>query len=319
MRDEREASLAGNGEVARAVSSRHEHEDSPDEGTGMSLRASVVLLVIIASNGHAAPKRIVALAPSCAEIAGALGLGDAIVGVTRYTDWPPRAKNLPQVGSYVNISVEAVLALRPDLVLAADDGTPPATVQRLQRLGLRVVTLRMRTFESIQHSILSLAAAVGRPGEGQRAVEEMRRVASCVAQRTRHAKRPRVLFAYQLGPIVSAGRGTFTNELLAMAGADSITRDVEQSYPRMTVESIVARAPEVILVSSLNPDDDGVRVDAWLAKWPATPAVKNGRVHLINATNLDRPSQRVVHGLVLLAQTIHPRLFAGGECGERLP
>ncbi|HYC59670.1 MAG TPA: helical backbone metal receptor [Thermoanaerobaculia bacterium] len=265
------------------------------------------------------PKRIVALAPSSAEIAAALGLGDAIVGVTNYTDWPPRTKNLPQVGSYVNIDVEAVVALRPDLVLATDDGNPPTTLRRLERLGLRVVTLRLRDFDSIQQSILSLGRMVGREDEGRRAVAKMKRVATCVSERTRTVARPRVLFAYQLGPIVSAGKGTFTNQLLAMAGADSITKDVEQSYPHLSVESVVTRAPEVIVVSSMNPAADANRADTWLKKWPAMPAVRNRRVHLIDSTNLDRPSQRVVHGLALLARTIHPTLFARGECAPDLP
>lgn len=284
----------------------------------MRLRLVIGLLVIATSAG-AAPKRIVALAPSCAEIAAALGLGDAIVGVTSYTDWPPRTRNLPQVGSYVKINVESVVALKPDLVLATDDGNPPATLQRLQKLGLRVVTLRLRDFQSIQQSILSLGTAVGRAAEARRAVKEMQRVAACVAQRTRTTKRPRVLFAYQLAPIVSPGKGTFTNELLAMAGADSITKDVEQPYPRMSVESIVARAPQVIIVSSMDPVADGEHFNSWLAKWPPTPAVRDGRVHLMDSTNLDRPSQRIVHGLVLLARTIHPTLFARGDCEAGLP
>lgn len=287
-----------------------------------------VLLMMAAAAGRAGaapmtpmptPKRIVTLAPSCAEIVGGLGLGDAIVGVTSYTDWPPRTKSLPQVGSYVNVNVEAVVALRPDLVVATDDGNPAAALRRLQRVGVRVVTLRLRDYDDIQRSILSLGAMTGRDAEGRRAVAEMRRVAACVAERTRTSARPRVLFAYQLGPIVSAGKGTFTDQLLAMSGADSITKDVVQSYPHMTIESIVARAPEVIVVSSMNPATDADRWKAWLKKWPPLPAVRNGRVHLVDSTNLDRPSQRIVHGLTLLARTIHPELFAHGECTAALP
>ncbi len=265
------------------------------------------------------PQRIVTLAPACAEIVGGLGLGEAIVGVTDYTDWPPRTKSLPKVGSYVNVNVEAVAALRPDLVVATDDGNPPAALQRLERAGLRLVTLRLRDFDDIQRSILSLGAITGRDAEGRRAVAEMRRVAACVAQRTRAAARPRVLFAYQFAPIVSAGRGTFTNQLLAMSGADSITKDVAQPYPRMSIESIVARAPDVIVVSSMDPEADAQRWNAWLKKWPPLPAVRSGRVHLIDSTNLDRPSQRIVRGLTLLARTIHPALFARGECETDLP
>lgn len=281
----------------------------------------ILLLLLCAGQAGAAtaPKRIVTLAPSCAEIVAGLGLGDAIVGVTEYTDWPARAKNLPIVGSYVKLNVEAIVALKPDLVVATDDGNPPATLRRLERAGLRVVTLTLRDFTGIQQSMERLGAITGRTAEARRTVAEMHRVAGCVAARTRAAKKPRVLFAYQLAPVISAGKGTFTTELLAMAGAGSVTANVAQSYPRLTNESIVAEGPEVIVVSSMNPETDAERWRNWLNRWPGIPAVKNRRVHMIDSTNVDRPSQRIVHGLTLLARTIHPGLFARGECKADLP
>lgn len=284
-----------------------------------SARLALVALLFAAFAANAAPKRIVTLAPACAEIVAALGLSGAIVGVTEYTDWPPRAKTLPIVGSYVKLNVEAILALRPDLVVATDDGNPPATLQRLQRAGLRVVTLTLRDFAGIQRSLLSLGNATGRTAEARRAVAEMKRVAECVAARTKNARKPRVLFAYQLAPVISAGKGTFTSELVAMSGAESITRDVAQSYPRLDVESIVARAPEIIVVTSMDPKTEGEKWMPWARRWLPVPAVRNDRVHLIDGTNVDRPSQRIVHGLTLLARTIHPTLFARGECKAAFP
>src|SRR5437763_6450774 len=128
------------------------------------------MLFVTAAAGRAgaeplAPKRIVTLAPSCSEVVDALGLGGAIVGVTEYNDWPPRTKNLPSVGSYVNVNVEAVVALRPDVVVATDDGNPPAALRRLERAGLRVVTLNLHGFDDIQRSVLSLGRLVGREAE----------------------------------------------------------------------------------------------------------------------------------------------------------
>jgi iron complex transport system substrate-binding protein len=286
-----------------------------------SAAAAAVLLLLGAGEAGAAtaPKRIVTLAPSCAEMVAGLGLGGAIVGVTEYTDWPARAKTLPKVGSYVKFNVEAIVALKPDLVVATDDGNPPATLRRLERAGLRVVTLTLRDFAGIQQSMLRLGAIAGRTAEARRAVAEMTRVAGCVAARTRAAKKPRVLFAYQLAPVVSSGKGTFTTELLAMAGANSVTANVAQSYPHLSNESIVAGAPEVIVVSSMSPETDAERWRNWLSRWSSMPAVKNRRVHMIDSTNVDRPSQRIVLGLTLLARTIHPALFARGECKADLP
>jgi iron complex transport system substrate-binding protein len=295
------------------------HQPPSRRRSGCAATRIVFLLLLFAAHLHAAPRRIVTLAPSCAEIASGIGLEDAIVGVTDYTDWPARLKSLPNVGSYVKINVEAVLALHPDLVLATDDGNPPATLQRLQDLGLRVVTMHLRDLDAIEGSILDLGATTGHNAAARRIVAEMRRVTSCVAARTRNVHHPRVLFAFDLDPLVAPGRGTFTNQLLALAGADSITRDVAQPYPHLGMESVVARAPELILVSSMNPAGDAARVRDTVAKWPPIPAVRSGRVQLIDASNLDRPSQRIVYGITLLARTIHPALFAHGECAAALP
>jgi iron complex transport system substrate-binding protein len=286
-----------------------------------SAAAPVLLLLFAAGDARAAttPKRIVTLAPSCAEMVAGLGLGNALVGVTEYTDWPARAKQLPKVGSYVKLNVEAIVALKPDLVVATDDGNPPATLRRLERAGLRVVTLALRDFAAIQQSMRRLGAITGRTAEAQRAVAEMTRVAGCVAARTRAVKKPRVLFAYGVAPVVSAGKGTFTSELLAMAGASSITANVAQSYPRLNDETVIAGAPEVIVISNMSISTEAMQPRNWLNRWPGIPAVRNRRVHVIDTTNVDRPSQRIAHGLMLLARTIHPRLFAGGECRADLP
>lgn len=288
-------------------------------GSGAVAAVLLTMAVCVPSDAEPlVPKRIVALAPSCAEIVAGLGLGDVLVGVTDHTDWPLRAKALPSVGSYADVNVEAVLALRPDLVVATDDGNPPASLRRLERAGLRVVVLCLHDFTRIQHAILTLGRIVDRDAKARQIVAEMRRVAACVAGRTHLSARPRVLFAFQMSPLVSAGKGTFTDQLLQMSGAQSITAGVEQAYPRMTMESVLARAPEVVIVSTMDPEADRKRWRNWLKRWPAIPATRTGRVHVIDSTNLDRPSQRVVLGLVLLAKTIHPSLFARGECAPDL-
>jgi iron complex transport system substrate-binding protein len=265
------------------------------------------------------PLRIVTLAPSCAEIADALGLGDRIVGVTDYTDWPPAVAEVRRVGSYIRFDVEAVAALRPDLVLATDDGNPPAALRQLRRLGIPVRTLRLRTYEQVEQSVLDLGTELGRVAEARTTVDEMRRVVACVAARTRDVPRPRVLFAYEMAPAVSAGEGTFTDQLITMAGGASVTSDSRTPYPRLTIESIVTASPEVIIVSSMNPELDSGRWTAWLGQWPSIPAVRAGRLETIDSTNVDRPSPRMVLGLVLLARTIHPGLFGPGDCLPALP
>jgi len=281
--------------------------------------ALLALLALGAAPHPNGPRRIVTLAPGCAEIAAALGLGERIVGVTDYTDWPPRVRSLPRVGSYVDFSVEAVAALHPDLVLATDDGNPPPALRKLRRLGLRVETLRLWGWKDIEREILRLGAALSRTAEAKAAVDAMEAAARCVADRTRGVPSPRVLFAYETMPVVSAGRGTFTDELVSMAGGVSVTHDTKTPYPRLGPEEILARAPDAVIAASMNPTLDAARWKEWAAARPSLPAVRHGRVHVVDSTNMDRPSQRAARGLVLLARTLHPDRFPPGACDAGLP
>jgi iron complex transport system substrate-binding protein len=261
-----------------------------------------------------APERIVSLAPSCTEIIAALGLQEKLVGITEHTDYPPEVLNLPKVGSYVNLNLEAIAMLRPDLVVATEDGNPEETINSLQKLSIPVYVLKLRTYETIQDSILSLGKFVGRKKEADIAVESMRSVASCISDKTSRTKRFSVLWVYDQYPIVSAGRDTFTNQLIQMAGGDSITADVSISYPRLTIENVIARNPDVIVVTSMDPSRDRKEREEWWNKWSMIHAVKNKRVYVMQSSLLDRPSPRVVYGLAQLAKTFHPEVFSSDSC-----
>ena len=260
------------------------------------------------------PQRIVSLAPSCTEIIAALGLQDKLVGITEHTDYPPEILNLPKVGSYVNLNLEAIAMLRPDLVIATEDGNPEETINSLQKLSIPVYVLKLRTYETIQDSILSLGKFVGRKKEADIAVESMRSVASCISDKTSRTKRFSVLWVYDQYPIVSAGRDTFTNQLIQMAGGDSITADVSISYPRLTIENVIARNPDVIVVTSMDPSRDRKEREEWWNKWSMIHAVQNKRVYMMQSSLFDRPSPRIVYGLAQLAKTFHPEVFSNDSC-----
>lgn len=261
-----------------------------------------------------APQRIVSLAPSCTEIIAALGLQDKLVGITEHTDYPPEVLNLPKVGSYVNLNLEAIAMLNPDLVIATEDGNPEEIVNSLQKLSIPVYVLKLRTYETIQDSIFSLGKFLGRQKEAEIVVENMKSVAACISGKTNGAKRFSVLWVYDQYPIVSAGRDTFTNELIQMAGGDSITGDVSISYPRLTIENVIARNPNVIVVTSMDPSRDRKEREEWWNKWSMIDAVQNKRVYVMQSGLLDRPSPRIVYGLAQLARTFHPEIFSGDPC-----
>lgn len=262
----------------------------------------------------AEPQRIVTLVPSAAEVLDGLGLAGRIVGVTDYTDFPAGMESLPRIGAFNNLNIEAMVALRPDLAVATSDGNSPAVIDRLRRLGIDVVVLDLRYWETTQGSILALGKHTGREREAAELVAEMNRVAGCVSAATKSAKRPRVLFAFDMNPVIAPGQDSFTNQLIGMAGGESVTKGNPAPYPRLSSEGLIALAPEVIVVSTMNPSKDLEAWKAWLGRWPAIPAVKRGAIRMIDSRTIDRPSHRLVIGLRELAANLHPELFPKGVC-----
>ncbi|MCI0445639.1 cobalamin-binding protein [bacterium] len=259
-------------------------------------------------------KRIVSLAPSCTEILAGLNVQDRLVGVTQHTDYPPEVLNLPVVGSYVNLNVEAIVSLKPDLVVATDDGNPLEILERLKEFSIAVFVLNLRTYESIQESILALGNFLSAETAAKQQVDQMTRVANCIRAKTGNFDKPSVLFVYQSYPIVTAGKGTFTDQLIEMAGGESITHDVSLSYPRLTIENIIAKNPDVIIDSSMDPTAEKELKLKWWKQWGTLKAVKNNRVYVLESKNLDRPSQRIVYGFLQLARTLHPELLPDDTC-----
>ncbi len=259
-------------------------------------------------------RRIVSVAPSCTEILAGLNMQDKLVGITQHTDYPPDVLNLPVVGSYVNLNLEAIVSLKPDLVVATDDGNPPAILQRLKEFSIAVFVLNLRTYESIQESILALGSFLGAETAAKEQVDLMTRVVHCIRAKTANIDKPHVLFAYESYPIVTAGEGTFTDQLIEMAGGQSITHDVNISYPRLTVENIIAKDPDVIIESSMDPTAEREVKLKWWKQWATLKAVKNNRVYVLESKNLDRPSQRIVYGFLQLARTLHPELLPDDTC-----
>lgn len=259
-------------------------------------------------------RRIVSLAPSCAEILAGLGLHQQLVGITLHTDYPPEILHLPRIGSYVHLNVEAIVNLRPDLVIATNDGNPPEVIGRLERLKIPVFVLDLKTYASIQQSISRLADSLHRAKQAQEQVQEMRRVADCISRKTKDARTVRLLFLYQRNPMVSPGRGTFTDELIQMAGGNSLTNEFSMPYPRLSLEQVIRLDPEVLILSTMAGEKERKVLEEEWNSWRMISAVRNHRLHAIHSRNLDRPSHRIVFGLFQLATLLHPESFASSEC-----
>lgn len=252
------------------------------------------------------PQRVVTLAPSLAEIMFDLGLGETLVGVTEYTNYPPQAALKPKVGSYVHLQLEAIVGLRPDLILATREGNPRHQIEQLERLGLKVFVTDPRSIEGLFNTILSIGEVFGRVYQANELVRNMSSRMEAIKRVTSSRPRPRVLLQVGSRPLIVAGSNTVQDHLIQIAGGENVAAPQGRGYPVLSLEKVIALRPEVILISSMADKDGAEREkEEWL-RWHDLPAVKTHRIHVLEGDLIDRPSPRIVQGLASMAKAIHP-------------
>ncbi len=255
------------------------------------------------------PQRVVVLAPNITEIVFALGQSHRLVGVTQYSDFPEAAKALPKVGSYVHLDLERIVALRPELCIAIKDGNPKEVVDRLESLNIPVFAVDPRNLDTVMRTISEVGYLLHAEKQADQLVRSMQtridRVKGLVAQTT---SRPRVFFQIGISPIVSVGTKTFIHELIVLAGGENLAAGLVP-YPRFSQEQVLNLAPEVFIITSMARGAIFEQVRAQWRQWPDLPAVRDDRIFLQESNLFDRPTPRLVDGLELLVQMIHPELF----------
>lgn len=260
-------------------------------------------------------RRIVSIAPSITETIYALGAEERLVGDTDYCDDPPEAKTKPHVGALLNPSLEAILTLKPDLVIASAINRPE-TVLALERLGVAVYATDPRSVEGTVDSIEALGKLIGAEREGKMLATQLR--ARLEELRRRLAGRPpkHVLFVVWEDPLISTGPHTFLADALRRAGAESVV-ETTQDWPKLSLEEAVRLQPEALVFASAGAgagtdDFDGLRERPG---WGALDAVKQGRIAVVSDA-LDRPAPRMIDAIEQLARQLHPEAFGPRE-GER--
>jgi iron complex transport system substrate-binding protein len=247
-------------------------------------------------------RRIVSLAPSITESLFAIGAGSQVAGVTDYCNYPPEAKQRPHVGGMITPSIETIAALRPDLVLVSMEGNLKEDFSGLTALGVPVAVTNPRSLEGIYASLTMLGTLTGHADSAARLVAALRTRENAI---NRPAKsQPRVLLLVSLQPLIAAGERTFITELLTRAGSRNVAAGLKLTYPTMSREAVVSDDPDVIFVMSdvLSTPEELVRM---YPEWKRLSAVRNGRVHRIDADIVSRPGPRAVDGLQILSTLIH--------------
>ena len=264
----------------------------------------------------ASPLRILSLTPNITEILFAMDLGDRIVGRSNYCTYPAEAAAIPAVGDTLHLNLEKIIALRPTVAFVVTKRQDlPRT---LEGLGIRCVTLKSDTMPELLDSIRIIGREVDRPDDAARLGARLQGDLEAVRRRVAGFPRPRVLFAFPMtvgsAQMMVAGRGTFVDELLEVAGADNAYPDVAQ-WPTLSPQRAVALAPDVVLINATGDDAAPDRLEAVRRAWAnltSIPAVASGRVVILTEPYLTIPGPRIGLAARLLAEVIHP-----GVAGEK--
>ncbi len=256
------------------------------------------------------PQRIISLAPSNTELVYALGLQDRLIGVTTYDNYPPEVKDKPQVSDFSNVDVEKVVALHPDLILAADIQKADV-VPALEKLGINVIVFDPVTVEGVFNDLTLLGEISGKSQQAAALVASLSQRVKAITDKVSvaGAPYPRILYVTWYDPIWTAGDNTMIGDLFKKVGATNIAADVS-GYGTISLENVIQRNPQIIVVmSSMGDQNQSLN---WVNTEPrlkATDALKNQQVYEINSDIFGRTTPRIVDGLEQLAKIVHPDLF----------
>ncbi|HLJ25565.1 MAG TPA: cobalamin-binding protein [Candidatus Angelobacter sp.] len=228
--------------------------------------------VVVPDHAH----RIVCLAPNVTDMVFALGRGGDVVGITDYTKYPPEALQKPSVGGVIDPSLEKIVSLHPDLVLAIGDLNPADLVRSIQHLGLPIFVVHPHGLHDIYRSIENIGKAIDARQEAAELVARLQAREAAVRQRVAGKSRPTVFFLLWADPIMTAGRGAFITELIETAGGRSVTADLPAEWPRLSLESVLAGQPEYLLL--IRGSDVTLENLQRHGNWTRLDAVRNGKV-----------------------------------------
>ena len=260
----------------------------------MTRRWLAIVLLALSAPALAA-QRVVSLAPSLSEIVVELGAADRLVGVLDGGDRPPALATVPSVGQYGQLDMERLLSLEPDLILLWPGSVGPVQREQLQRLNIPVYTAEPHSLEQLISQVHAIAEQLGRADAGRQLAAQLGERLTQLRQRYQRAPPLRVFYQVWNQPLYTVGGGQIISDALKVCGARNVFDDLKLPAPQVSIESVLQRDPEVILVG------DRAQQEAWKA-WPKMAP----RVRLVPDKGLERPSGQMVAAVGRLCQVIAP-------------
>jgi iron complex transport system substrate-binding protein len=265
----------------------------------------LIILVWVSLSGivfASPPGRIVSLAPSVTEILYDLRLGDQIIAVTTFCDYPPEAMDKPKIGGYSNPSIESIVAMKPDLVVMIDDGNPMEIQDRLKKLDIKTYVFMAKRLKELPQGIRDLGIALG---IRDRAFKRAIRIENVINKYERQAQKspPRffgkkAIFIIQPEPLIVAGPDTTIDDALKLLGLHNIAADATSQYPKYSIEEVIRQSPDIIFMGQ-GPMTREIS-KGLLRKLGSLEAIKKGRVYY-TSESLYRLTPKVISGIEEIA------------------
>lgn len=239
-------------------------------------------------------QRIISLAPHITELLFAVGAGNQIVGTVSYSDYPAQANGIPRIGSHNKFNYEAILALRPTLVIGWDSGNGAESINRLEQLGLHVYHFESHSLEDVATSLLVLGKLTGNVVRGELQASLFHQRLNIL--KARYAKSKPISVYYQLWnePQMTINDKHLISDVIRLCGGHNIFSDAVPLVPKVGIESIIRRAPEVIIAAGMS-DDPPEWLGDW-REWSSIPAVKYNNLYHVHSDLLHRHSPRILDG-----------------------
>jgi ABC-type Fe3+-hydroxamate transport system substrate-binding protein len=249
------------------------------------------------------PHRVICLVPSVTDTVFALGSGDDVVAISDYTTYPPAALKKPSIGSLVKPSIETILSFHPDLVVGTNIPGSTETATQLKSVGVPVYLVDPQGLPGILRSVKSVGEALNRVPQAEALNATLSRRIAAVKARTAGKPAPRVLVPIWYDPIITVGKHAFISEIIEAAGARSVTDDLIPDWPQISLEAVIARAPQALLLIR----GGKVSIDTLQKRpgWSSLPAIQKGNVYYVES-GIQEPSPVAIDALEELAREFHP-------------
>ena len=253
------------------------------------------------------PERLLSLAPSNTEILFALGLGERIVGVTDFCDFPEEATEKEKVGGFADPNIEKILSLEPDLIFAVS-GLQDTAVDRLRDEGFNVFVVNPKTVDDLPDVIRRVGRVADVADNADELAGELEDRILAVKEKVAEATgTPSVFYEVYSEPLMTAGKNTVINDVIGVAGGASLGNESDENYPQFSLETLIEQDPDVYFASTgsmSEPKDIAAREG-----WDGLTVSTNGRIHVIDENIINRSGPRLIDALEQFVELIHPDLY----------